>query len=92
MGKDSDAAIGSGMNGSARETLIVADDHPLFREGMRRITERLYPQALVREAATMEQVLAMLILDTFRTAMTSILASSSIRLNSAASLVTLAGG
>ncbi len=26
---------------------------------MRRITERLYPQALVREAATMEQVLAM---------------------------------
>ena len=47
------------MNGSARETLIVADDHPLFREGMRRITERLYPQALVREAATMEQVLAM---------------------------------
>ncbi|RUP12991.1 MAG: response regulator transcription factor [Methylobacterium sp.] len=47
------------MNGSARETLIVADDHPLFREGMRRITERLYPQALVREAATMDQVLAM---------------------------------
>lgn len=59
MGIDSDAATGSGMNGSARETLIVADDHPLFREGMRRIAERLYPQALVREAATMEQVLAM---------------------------------
>ena len=47
------------MNGSAPETLIVADDHPLFREGMRRVAERLYPQALVREAATMEQVLAM---------------------------------
>ncbi|MCJ2137008.1 response regulator transcription factor [Methylobacterium sp. J-026] len=46
------------MNGSACETLIVADDHPLFREGMRQIAERLYPQALVREAATMEQVLA----------------------------------
>lgn len=47
------------MIGRASETIIVADDHPLFREGMRHIAERLYPQVVVQEAATMEQVLAL---------------------------------
>jgi DNA-binding NarL/FixJ family response regulator len=32
--------------------LIIADDHPIFREGMRRIVERLIPSAMVVEAGT----------------------------------------
>lgn len=35
----------------------MADDHPIFREGMRRIVERCVPQALVEEAGCLEDVL-----------------------------------
>jgi DNA-binding NarL/FixJ family response regulator len=42
-----------------KATIIVADDHPLFRAGMVHIAERLNPDALVQEAATLEQVLAL---------------------------------
>lgn len=45
------------MSGSARERIIVADDHPVFREGLRRIVQRLCPGAEVEEAGTMEDVL-----------------------------------
>ncbi len=58
-GAEADTANGSGMTGRRRDTLIIADDHPLFREGMRHIAERLYTQARVLEAATMDQVLAL---------------------------------
>lgn len=37
--------------------IIVADDHPLFREGIRRIVQRRFPDAVVREAGTMPEVL-----------------------------------
>ncbi|TNC12993.1 response regulator transcription factor [Methylobacterium terricola] len=47
------------MTVRASEAVIVADDHPLFREGMRHIAERLYPRAPVWEAETMEEVLAL---------------------------------
>ncbi|KQO53198.1 MULTISPECIES: response regulator transcription factor [Methylobacterium] len=47
------------MSGTVKETIIVADGHPLFRAGMVHIAERLYPEALVQEAATLEQVLAL---------------------------------
>ncbi|WP_018041766.1 MULTISPECIES: LuxR C-terminal-related transcriptional regulator [unclassified Methylobacterium] len=47
------------MTDRGAETVIVADDHPLFREGMRHVAERLFPEALIQEAATMEQVLAL---------------------------------
>ena len=39
------------------ERIIVADDHPVFREGMRRIVERCVPQALVEEAECLDDVL-----------------------------------
>jgi len=35
----------------------VADDHPIFREGMRRIVERCVPSAIVEEAGCLEDVL-----------------------------------
>lgn len=34
--------------------LIIADDHPIFREGMRRIVERLVPSLTVMEAGTID--------------------------------------
>ncbi|MCJ2064917.1 response regulator transcription factor [Methylobacterium sp. J-088] len=47
------------MAGRAGDTIIVADDHPLFRAGIRLIAERLYTQARVLEAATIDEVLAL---------------------------------
>lgn len=41
----------------ARDRIIVADDHPVFREGMRRIVQGVAPAALIVEAATFEEVL-----------------------------------
>lgn len=40
-----------------RDRIIVADDHPVFRDGMRRIVQRLVPTGLVHEASTFEEVL-----------------------------------
>lgn len=39
------------------ETIIVADDHPVFREGMRRIVQRACPHAKVVEADSLAKVL-----------------------------------
>ncbi|KAA8694360.1 response regulator transcription factor [Pseudomonas syringae pv. tagetis] len=39
--------------------IIVADDHPLFREGMLRTIERLIPEATLEEAGNMDEVLAL---------------------------------
>lgn len=41
------------------ETIIVADDHPLFRDGLRRIVMRLVPDATVLEAASFAEVLTL---------------------------------
>lgn len=41
-----------------RERIIVADDHPVFREGMRRIVQKLAPMALLYEASTFDEVLS----------------------------------
>ncbi|MFJ4347687.1 LuxR C-terminal-related transcriptional regulator [Pseudomonas sp. NPDC089401] len=38
--------------------IIVADDHPLFREAMVRTVQRILPQAQLEEAADLQQVLA----------------------------------
>ncbi len=51
---DKDVEIGAG-----RELIIVADDHPVFRDGMHRIVQRLYPLATVREAGSFEDVLSL---------------------------------
>jgi DNA-binding NarL/FixJ family response regulator len=47
------------MSGGARERIIVADDHPVFRDGLRRIVQRVCPAADVEEAGTMKEVLAL---------------------------------
>jgi len=39
--------------------IIVADDHPLFREAMVRTVQRVLPQAQLQEAGDLEQVLAL---------------------------------
>lgn len=41
--------------GGAR--IIIADDHPVFRDGMRRVVERVFPDAELCEAGTFEEVL-----------------------------------
>lgn len=37
--------------------IIVADDHPLFREGMLRTVERLVPNAVIEQAGNLDEVL-----------------------------------
>lgn len=41
----------------SQDRIIVADDHPVFREGLCRIVQRLFPEACVLEAGDMEEVL-----------------------------------
>lgn len=36
--------------------IIIADDHPVFRDGMRRLVERVFPDAAISEAGTFEEV------------------------------------
>ncbi|MGE7955396.1 LuxR C-terminal-related transcriptional regulator [Pseudomonas sp. NPDC089530] len=36
--------------------IIIADDHPLFREGMLRTVQRLLPQALIEQAGDLDAV------------------------------------
>ena len=40
--------------------IIIADDHPLFREAMLRTVQRLLPQAVIDEAGDLDAVLALL--------------------------------
>jgi DNA-binding NarL/FixJ family response regulator len=40
--------------------IIIADDHPLFREAMRRTVQRLLPEASIEEAGDLDAVLALL--------------------------------
>ncbi|WP_338474651.1 response regulator transcription factor [Pseudomonas sp. MS646] len=39
--------------------VIVADDHPLFREGMLRTVQRLIPTATIEQAGNLDEVLAL---------------------------------
>lgn len=40
--------------------IIIADDHPMFREGMLRTVQRLLPHAQVQEAGDLDSVLALI--------------------------------
>ena len=40
--------------------IIIADDHPMFREGMLRTVQRLLPEACVEQAGDLDTVLHML--------------------------------
>ncbi|MCU9948299.1 LuxR C-terminal-related transcriptional regulator [Pseudomonas sp. PDM13] len=44
---------------NSSERIIVADDHPVFRDGLRRIVQRVLPTVQVEEAGSMEEVLAL---------------------------------
>ncbi|SHL15413.1 two component transcriptional regulator, LuxR family [Pseudomonas punonensis] len=44
---------------SQPERIIVADDHPVFREGLSRIAKRVFPHACILEAGDMHEVLAL---------------------------------
>ena len=46
------------MTGKGRERILIADDHPVFREGMRRIVHNLVPSAELVEAGSMNEMLA----------------------------------
>lgn len=40
--------------------IIIADDHPMFREGMLRTVQRVLPEAAIEQAGDLEQVLALI--------------------------------
>ena len=40
--------------------IIIADDHPMFREGMLRTVQRLLPEATVEQAGDFETVKALI--------------------------------
>lgn len=39
------------------ERIIIADDHPIFRDGMRRIVQRAIPAAMIQEVGTASDLL-----------------------------------
>ncbi|UGX89331.1 LuxR C-terminal-related transcriptional regulator [Phyllobacterium meliloti] len=45
------------MNSAERERIIVADDHPVFRDGLRFVLQRVFPMADITGVGTMSEVL-----------------------------------
>ena len=43
---------GTGRKRIMTDRIIIADDHPIFRDGMRRIVQRAVPEALIAEVGT----------------------------------------
>lgn len=51
--------VANARMGTEKERIIVADDHPVFREGLRRIVQRLSPGAEIQEAGSFGEVLTL---------------------------------
>lgn len=45
------------MEGALYTEVVIADDHPVFRDGLRRLVQKTFPLSDVREAGTFEGVL-----------------------------------
>lgn len=43
---------------ATRDRIVLADDHPVFRDGMRRIIQGIVPTAVICEAASFDEVIA----------------------------------
>lgn len=41
-----------------QEQIVLADDHPVFRDGLRRLIQRIAPEAIVAEASSYDELLA----------------------------------
>src|SRR5687767_10498353 len=52
-------AIARDRSGKSMPTLLIADDHPLFREALRGVVARLLPTATLREADGVEPLYAL---------------------------------
>lgn len=46
------------MSGCGNATVLIADDHPLFREALRRVAEEVLPGSACREVAACEDAIA----------------------------------
>lgn len=41
------------------DRIILADDHPIFRDGLRRLIQRIVPEAIINEANSYEELLSL---------------------------------
>jgi DNA-binding NarL/FixJ family response regulator len=42
-----------------QDRIILADDHPIFRDGLRRLVQRAVPEAIIAEAGSYEELVAL---------------------------------
>jgi DNA-binding NarL/FixJ family response regulator len=49
---------GTSTHGAPKDRIILADDHPIFRDGLRRLIERIAPDAAITETGSYEALLA----------------------------------
>src|SRR3982750_1411491 len=48
------------MNNAASTRLVIADDHPLFRDALRQAVASVMPQAVIDEAGSFDELTALL--------------------------------
>ncbi|MBB5704251.1 DNA-binding NarL/FixJ family response regulator [Ochrobactrum daejeonense] len=47
------------MEGLKQDRIILADDHPIFRDGLRRLIQRFAPESIIEEAGSYEELLSL---------------------------------
>ncbi len=48
-----------GCGGLKQDRIILADDHPIFRDGLRRLIQRFAPESIIEEAGSYEELLSL---------------------------------